>query len=183
MKLMQGNNMLENINAKPEKRATLVFKRSELLYDVRNYSFVEGDIMEAKDEHARHQVMDVGENGNVDRVTRILNLAHAECVEALYPYTKIEATGDEEDMTDVLEAPEDYRIELKLPDGFSVTTLSLLEHLVHEYMVCRAVGDWMSITNPSSQRNWDEKKEALRLKIQTAIVSRTGKIRRTLKPF
>ena len=54
------------------KAVTLVFKREELLYDAENYSFVEGDIMQAEDEHARHQVFDIGQDGNVDRVTRIL---------------------------------------------------------------------------------------------------------------
>ena len=53
------------------KAVTLVFKREELLYDAENYSFVEGDIMQAEDEHARHQVFDIGQDGNVDRVTRI----------------------------------------------------------------------------------------------------------------
>ena len=72
------------------KAVTLVFKREELLYDAENYSFVEGDIMQAEDEHARHQVFDIGQDGNVDRVTRILNLVHSECVEMLFPYTKEE---------------------------------------------------------------------------------------------
>ena len=71
------------------KTVTLTFKRSELLYDVENYSFVEGDIMETENEHARHQVFDIGQSGNVNRVTRVLNLTHAECVEMLYPYTRI----------------------------------------------------------------------------------------------
>lgn len=43
------------------KAVTLVFKREELLYDAENYSFVEGDIMQAEDEHARHQVFDIGQ--------------------------------------------------------------------------------------------------------------------------
>lgn len=72
------------------KAVTLTFKRTELLYDAENYSFVEGDIMKADDEHARHQVFDIAAKGNIDRVTRVLNLAHAECVEMLFPYSKEE---------------------------------------------------------------------------------------------
>lgn len=78
------------------KAVTLVFKREELLYDAENYSFVEGDIMQAEDEHARHQVFDIGQDGNVDRVTRILNLVHSECVEMLFPYTKEEISDKQE---------------------------------------------------------------------------------------
>lgn len=70
------------------KSVTLTFKRSELIYDAENYSFVEGDIMKTDDAHARHQVFDIGQKGNIDRVTRVLNLAHAECVEMLFPIQK-----------------------------------------------------------------------------------------------
>ena len=165
------------------KAVTLTFKRTELLYDAENYSFVEGDIMKADDEHARHQVFDIAAKGNIDRVTRVLNLAHAECVEMLFPYSKEEIPEGQEAMTDVMTAPEEYHIVLNLPEGFSLTTLKLLTHLVHEYLVCRVLADWMSITNPGSQENWEEKFKSLKTKIQTSIVSRTGKVRRKLKPF
>lgn len=165
------------------KTVKLTFKRSELLYDAANYSFVEGDIMKADDEHARHQVFDIAEKGNIDRVTRVLNLAHAECVEMLFPYSKEDIPEEQEPMTDVMAAPEEYCIVLNLPDGFSLTTLKLLTHLVHEYLVCRVLADWMSITNPDSQANWEKKFRELKMKIQTSLVSRTGKIRRKCKPF
>ena len=139
--------------------------------------------MQADDEHARHQVFDIAAKGNIDRVTRVLNLAHAECVEMLFPYSKEEIPEGQEAMTDVMTAPEEYHIVLNLPDGFSLTTLKLLTHLVHEYLVCRVLADWMSITNPGSQANWEEKFRELKTKIQTSLVSRTGKIRRKCKPF
>lgn len=165
------------------KQVTLTFYRQELLYDVRNYSFVEGDIMKEDDAHARHQVFDVGESGNVDRVTRVLDLATAECVEMLYPYSKTEIPDGQEALDDVLAETEVYAIVLALPDTFSLSTVHLLEHLVHEYLVCRVVADWMSITNAGSEANWEKKFESLRRKIQTALVSRTGKVRRKCKPF
>lgn len=167
----------------PTKTVELTFKRAELLYDVENYSFVEADIMRADDDHARHQVFDIGQSGNVDRVTRMLNLAHSECNEMLYPYTKIDIPDDMEQMDDELCEPDAYVIELTLPIAFSMTTVKLLEHLIHEYMVCRVLADWMSITNPESKANWEEKTERLKMKIQTSLVSRSGKIRRKLKPF
>ena len=165
------------------KPVTLTFKRSELLYDAANYSFVEGDIMKADDEHARHQVFDIAERGNIDRVTRVLNLVHAECVEMLFPYTKEEIADGQEALNDVLTAPEEYHIVLNLPVGFSLTTVRLLQNLIHEYLVCRVLADWMSITNPNSEANWERKFESLRSKIRTSLVSRTGKVRRNCKPF
>lgn len=165
------------------KTVTLTFKRSELLYDVENYSFVEGDIMETENEHARHQVFDIGQSGNVNRVTRVLNLTHAECVEMLYPYTKEEISDEQEALDDVMTVPEEYLITLVLPVEFSLSTVKLLKHLIHEYMVCKVLADWMSITNPGSQANWEDKARNIRIKIQTSLVSRKGKIRRKLKPF
>lgn len=170
---------------KPQQTKTvaLTFKRSELLYDIENYSFVEGDIMETENEHARHQVFDIGQNGNVNRVTRVLNLAHAECVEMLYPYTKEEISDEQEALDDILVAPEEYHIVLTLPENFSLSTVKLLKHLIHEYLICKVLADWMSITNPSSKANWEEKIMSIRVKIQTSLMSRKGKIKRKLKPF
>lgn len=162
---------------------TLIFKRSELVYDAENYSFVEGDIMKTDDEHDRHQVFDIGQDGNIDRVTRILNLAHTECVEMLYPYTKTEIPDEQEVLDDILEAPEEYDIELDLPEGFSLTTVKLLKNLIHEYFVCRVLADWLSITKPESKAHWEEKLANIKYKIQTSLVSRIGKVRRKLKPF
>lgn len=165
------------------KSVTLTFKRSELLYDAENYSFIEGDIMQADDEHARHQVFDITAKGNIDRVTRVLNLAHVECVEMLFPYSKEKIPNEQETLNDVLSSPEEYFIVLNLPDDFSLTTVNLLQTMTHEYIVCRVLADWMSITNPDSQANWTEKFSELKTKIQTALVSRIGKIRRKCTPF
>lgn len=165
------------------KKVELVFKRAELLYDAENYSFVEGDIIGEDGEHSKHQVTDIGQSGNVDRVTRILNLVHAECVEMLYPYTKEEIPCRQELLDDVLSEPEEYSITLTLPEDFSLTTVRLLEHLIHEYLVCRVLADWMSITNPGSRANWEEKFRSIKVQIQTALVSRRGKVRRRCKPF
>lgn len=163
--------------------ATLTFIRKELVYDASNYSYVEGDIMDIDDEHRRHQVIDIAQEGNIDRVTRVLNMAHAECVEMLYPYSKEEIPVDQEPLTDKLQEPEKYEINLTLPDSFSMTTLKLLEHLIHEYMVCRVLADWMSITNPGSEANWEKKFTELRDGISNCLVSRRRRIRRKLKPF
>lgn len=164
------------------KDVTLVFRRDQLLYDISNYAFVEGDIMGEDAEHARHQVRDIAEEGNVDRVTRVLNLAHDECVEQLYPYTDDEV-DDGEALDDVLESPERYTIVMHLPDGFAKSTLNLVRTLVHEYMVCRVLQDWLSITFPNAAPNWEQKMTSLKGKIHTALLSRKKTMRRKLKPF
>lgn len=170
-------------NTKQTRAVNLILKRQQLLYDASNYSFVEADIMDAKDEHARHQVADIAESGNVDLATRILNLAYWQCVEMLFPYTKRDMECMPGAPDDNLSMPEAYVIEMNVPQDFSATTVMLLEHLIHDYMVCRVLAEWMSITKRDGAANWVERSERMAEEIRSSIMSRTGKIRRRLSPF
>lgn len=166
-------------------RATLTFKRGELMYDIKNLAFVEGDVMATDDDHDRHQVMDIGEDGNVDRVTRVLDLAIAHCRELLFPYSRTDV-GAKEERDDTFEEPEEYMIELRLPADFSKSTLDYLEKLIHEYLVYRVLMDWLSITNqrnPSSAATWGSKLESLEDEIGSTLNARIGRVRRTQSPF
>ena len=190
------------------KTVKMTFKREELLYDIRNNAYVEGDVMQAKTEHDRHQVQDIGEDGNIDRVTRLLDLAHAECEEALFPYTKedveqetemddtptyVEPTADAEgtvadmevftDDTTASKPTGDYVIRLLVPDEYSKTTVRLIVRYIHEYMVCRVLADWLSITNPPAAANWKAKQDEALEGMKEAVNFRTGRVRRTQTPF
>ena len=136
----------------------IILKREQLLYDIKNYCYIEGDIMPEDTQHGRHMVQDVGEEGNVDRVTRILDLAHADVVERLYPFTQHEIHHPVVD--DRLREKPVYGIFLNVPESYSQTTLNLLGGLIHELMVCIAIADWMSITNPPKEETWKRKVEA-----------------------
>ena len=170
------------LNNNWRKRVTITFKRDELLYDIRNYSWVEGDIMPAKDEHDRHQVMDVGEDGNVDRVARVLDLSFAQCVELCYPYSKV-TVGDETETDDTLNAPATYVLRLRVPDDFAQSTVTLLEKLIHELLVYKVMADWMSITKPDAKANWQEKIQEMETQIVSHLNFRIGRVRRTQAPF
>jgi len=89
------------------KTVTLTFLREQLLYDIKNLAYVEGDVLPDDAQHSKHQVQDIGEEGNVDRVTRMLDLALSRCREHLYPYTKVPVEGGEL-LDDVLDETEMY---------------------------------------------------------------------------
>ena len=161
---------------------TLTFKREEILYDCKNYAYVEGDTMKTQDEHERHQVMDICEDGNIDRVTRVLDLAFADCVELCYPYSKVEVT-DETSLDDTLEESAAMVLRLLVPDDFSQTTVELLRRLVHELLVYKVMADWMSHTKPESEGKWAAKAEDVEEKIRSSLNYRVGMVRRTLSPF
>ena len=164
------------------KQVVLKFKREELLYDCKNYAYVEGDVMKTDDDHDRHQVQDIAEDGNVDRLTRVFDLAIAECVEFCYPYSKV-AVGDHTEMDDVLENTEEYVVNLLVPDDFSQTTVNLLEKYIHEFLVCRALGDWFTITYPDKSAVWLAKAEDAEEQITDTLNHRVKRVRRPLNPF
>ena len=189
------------------RSVTIVFKREQLLYDVAHPSWVEGDVLQTDNVHAVHQIQDVIQDQNVDRVTRMLDLAFAECTEMLYPYSKkelLDGTVENDELTEPTEyvlqssVPEsfskttyeltettEYVLQLSVPESFSKTTYDLLKLYIHNYMVAYALEDWMSITNPdkNSKANWYAKIADIRGKIESSINARTGRVRRTLSPF
>lgn len=162
-------------------------QKSALIYDIDNCSYVEGDIMEPSNENAKVQTFDIAQKGNIDRVTRMLNLAYSECVEMLYPYAKETIKGGGYPIIasplGISCPPEEYYINLSLPKNFSATTIKLLTNLIHEYLVCRVLSDWMSIVNPGSKANWEDKANKIKAKISASLVSRTGALRRKSNPF
>ena len=162
-------------------KALLLFNREQLIYDIRNVAYVEGDIMPEDQQHERHTVQDIGEAGNIDRVTRVLDLAHSECVEWLYPFTKRRINND--CLDDRLREKKVYSIYMTVPPDFSQTTLNAIEELVHEYLVCSALADWLSIANPKKATVWREKMEELKTSINNKPRLRRGRLRIGKHPF
>lgn len=156
-------------------KVKLTFKRAELLYDIKNCAYVESHVLPAEAEHARHMVADVGEEGNVDRVTRVLDLGVSMCREMLYPWAKKDIGKTEYD--DTLAERKQYEIEMNVPGTMSQTTLTLVERQIHEYLVCRGVADWLSITHPEKSETWLAKAAEAESEIRVAIHSRMERTR------
>lgn len=168
------------------KKVTLVFHRTKLLYDIKNYAYIEGHVWgedSPEIRHAQHTLIEIGEDGNVDRVNRVLEVVHAAVEEMLYPYTKETTCENGEIISDELSSDDDYYIVMKVPSTMSRTTLHLLNKLIHEYMVARVIYDWLSITHPDAARNWLEKALDAEREINRVKNSRTGVLRRPSHPF
>ena len=138
--------------------------------------------MKEGDEHQKHQVFDVCEEGNIDRVTRVLDLTFEQCVDLCYPYSKREVKLCTR-RDDELEAEDEYVMYLNVPNTFSETTVTLLEKYIHELLVYRVVEDWLSITHPDSAGKWREKADKIEGDILSAINHRTNVTRRKLSPW
>ena len=166
---------------KGERTVRLKFMRSQLLYDIKNYAYVEADVMGEDKQHAQHVTADIGEPGNVDRVSRILAVVHAEVIELLYPYTK--TAPIEEEIDDNLIAPESYVVEMHVPQRMSRTTMHLLARLIHEYMVYRVLADWLSITWPDAAEGWAARAQVARETIEEAKSMRMKTFTRATHPW
>lgn len=160
----------------------LRFGRKELLYDIQNYAHIEWDATEAENAHSKHLIADIGEEGNVDRVTRVLDLTVAQVVEMLYPYAK-KSVKEHSHRDNELEEEEEYVIRMLVPDSFSETTVTLLEKLIHELLVCTVLADWFSIVKPNSAETWAARATTLESEIRRAKNSRSGKLTRKMYPF
>ncbi len=172
---------------------TLHFRREELLYDCKNVAFVIGDIKPEEELHLRHQIQDIGEEGNVDRATRIFDLAIAAITECLYPYTKVPMGYDGSDglspagyemvTDDVLVETQTYEIKMLVPDTFSQTSITLLERLIHAMLVYRVLADWLTMLGDEHGAYWAGKYEEAGDDVKSLINTRCGRIRRPMTPF
>lgn len=163
------------IGGSPDASITLIFYREELINDIESYCYIEGDVLPS-DFHGRHQVFDIAQAGNEELATRILNLAHAECNAALYPFTKKEC-GTMIEAGNRLELPDRYEIELTLPATFSQTSVRLLKELIHNYLVTRVIKEWLGMLHPESVPYWETRLDDIKNRIRTAVIPRRNRIR------
>ena len=178
-------------NQNKTKTVVLTFLRIELLNDLDQYGFVEGDVMNTGDpkveahehlRHGRHQTQDITQDGNIDLVTRWLNLKLAWCREALFPWTK-EPVMDNVTLDDILDDPDTYTIIMTLPEDFSDTTVVYLEELIHNLLVWYVLFRWFSITKPEGAAKWLEAEQDAENEIKGALARGCGKVYRRMSPF
>lgn len=159
----------------------LDFRKDELLYAIGTLAYNEAEAAQLPDE-TKHKVKDVQEDGNVDRIVKVIDLAFAQCVEALYPQTKeciepITWIGNEANPNGVWTLP------AYAPCDMSITTVRALKEHINEYLTARAMEDWMGVWVPAAARKYAEKAEVMMGEIHEAINRRVRRVRRTLSTF
>ena len=158
-----------------------------LLYDISNLAFVIADNGDDGN-HPLHRVRDIVEDGNIDRVARVLGLAYARILGVLSPLIRSPRIDI---CRDISAQPHDYFINFR-GDGhyrFRLTKeLKLrIKETAHEYMVCMVLADWLDITLPPAADVWRYRAEGCieALNDMAASVSglSTAAFGRTLSPF
>ena len=136
--------------------------RQSLLHDIANLAFVIADIHSEADEHARHQLTDICQEGNIDRVSRMMGLAYCIARETLKPLRDIKRNT--------------------AIRGNCIT----LNQLVHEFIVCSVLADWLSITIPAAAGVWKEKAQLCMRDISATVRRMTCEhniLTRKMHPF
>lgn len=165
------------------KTATITMYREELLYDIKNSAYITGDILDRDEaEHIRHLIMDIGEDGNVDRVTRLLDNAFDECVFALLKNTNTEME-DGYSTDDRFAEADKYVMKLVLPDKTSKYTIDYLTKQIHEYMVRYTLAQYLGIVAINMRKQWEADLEEIKSNIKILPLTGKKKAVRTLYPF
>ena len=162
-------------------------RKKALLYDIANLAYVIADTGDAAN-HRLHQVRDICEDGNIDRVARILGLAYSNILAALLPVIKsphIDVNRDNSSEAHDYEIS--FRDDRHLRYLLSKEIKLKIRETAHEYMVCMVMADWLAIIYPEAADVWKFRMEKSMGSLQGIVGdvvsgSATG-FRRKLSPF
>lgn len=161
--------------------------KKALLYDIANLAFLIADNGDPLN-HSLHQVRDICQEGNIDRVSRILGLAYSRIIDTLSPILSRNHINIDKDLSVV---PHDYvinfrsgaRLRYKLTDERKLR----IKETAHEYMVAMVLADWLALTYPPAYDVWKYRADAAMQALTDAVAdistSVSCALSRRLSPF
>ena len=166
----------------------MILKKKALLYDIENMAYTIADTGE-HDRHTLHRVRDICQDGNIDRISRVLGLAYSNLLSVLIPLLAAPRIDVKKDLS---AQPHDYHIRLRDEGNmkFYLTKERQLKikETAHEYMVSMVLADWLAITLPEAADVWQHRAtrslEALKGLVATVVAASVSNgFRRKLNPF
>lgn len=172
-------------------KVMIEFQKEELVHDIKNTAYIMADSQQSDvDAKVLKNVFDVGEDGNRDKLGRILDSAVEDCRELLYRYTKMEMTCggfDSNEWEECVGAPvndEDaYYLVMRMPIGFSKTSVHTMTVYIHDYIVNECLYEWLMIVLPDAADRFWALAEDKKQKIIDASNHSTKRCRIRLHPF
>lgn len=166
--------------------------KKELVYDIKNTAYTYADSISSSvaAPHLIHNIYDVGEDGNRDKLARILDSAIEDCREMLFRYTKMEMLGggfDSNEWEECIGSPtndEDaYYLAMRMPSGFSKTSVHTMMVYIHDYIVNQCLYEWLMIVYPDGADRFWALAEDKKQKIKDTSNRSAGRPRIRLHPF
>lgn len=144
----------------------------ELLFDIANMAYTIADTGELN-RHTLHRVRDICEEGNIQRVERVLHLAYSNVIGVLHPVMRAPKGMTDEDCG---RTPGDFEFRFidncRLRSNLTAEARLRIKEMIREYMVCMVLHDWLTITLPEAADVWKDKYEtAYRALGETASVN------------
>ncbi len=148
--------------------------KEDILYDIANLGYIEGDVVGEDAIHVKHVIQDICQEGNVDRVERILELVWLRCLDILSP---VSAPDEELDRYEVLVAVK--RIVLRRHSA----AVRSIPALVRELMTATVLWEWLGISNARAAEKWGIKCEDLWDRLRSIVLRLQSPVRRPLSPW
>lgn len=168
------------------KTTDLVLHREQLLNDIRNTAYIIARSLSEKQGEVAADITwltDICEDGNVERVTRILNLESRALEGRLHRLSAIPAAGHTY-LDDTYGEPPQYHLHLTTPNDFTKNSIYLVKNLVHEILVYRTIFEWCGLTHHLEGMDWlREKIDDLYESLRQSINRHPGYVLRKANPL
>lgn len=140
-------------------------KRERLIYDIANLAYVIADTGDYGN-HGLHRITDICEDGNRDRVARVLGHAYSHVIDRLA--SELERP-DVHTAHDWSKSIRDYELKFRKDSRLSPQRKIRIVECCREYMVSMVLHDWLSFTFPEGADIWKEKAEEALESLSTAL--------------
>lgn len=163
------------------KTITITLYMSELLYDIRNKTFLKARISKNDENYkaAAHLQADEDEENN-NEVLRSIGSAWGKLKAYLGNYiNEDQSTGN-----DILrDESQDIVVVLDMPERFNEAVVDSLAAAMHRFIVGTVLWKWYRILSPDDAMDWKTEMEEVSSDLTLALSSRKGHARIRLSPF
>ena len=159
----------------------LCIRSEEVLADIRSAAWLEQELHPALDRHRRHQMADICEDGNAERVWRVLGSAVAEVRFALL---KILNPSDCIVQVNELERPGEWTFSFSV--DLPADILTFLKEKIHGYLVASVMADRCGVIIREAAPIWQDRAEEAMAMLRggaTTAFGRFNPVRRPLWPL
>lgn len=162
------------------KHAEIFILSREVLDDIKSAAWLESELHPEIDLHRRHEMADICEPGNIEKVWRILGLCDAEVRMTL---RKMLLSGECRRHQNDLVNPEIRRYIIKDPPA--ANAVAFLKEKIHEYFVASVMTDRTAVIIPEALLPWEERKRDAFTAISTftATAANPAQVLRPLWPL
>lgn len=152
----------------------------EVLDDIRSAAWLESELHEELPLHRRHEMADICEENNIEKIWRVLGICDAELRVALQ---RILAFPSKIVAVNAIERP--GRWEYPVVEGMRAEIVTLAKEKIHDYFVARAMADRAAVIIPVCSDIWQTRaEEAMAAVAECAATAIAGiPVRRRLSPF